>query len=224
MAWTSPTTRATGDLITASIWNTDIVNNLLMTAPAIMTAAGDTLYASAANTPARLGKGTVGQHYRMNPAASNEPSWFTPPSCRVYTTGVTSSTGSAFTAVIFPNERWDIGSLHAAGTSATSSRITVPANFSGIWEVGGIIQWQAGAGGQRWAAIRVDGGTYVAVQSVDNPSAGIGPIINVSCLYTMTSGSYFELVGFQSTTGTLTMDPSANYAMEFWAHYLGTSA
>lgn len=28
MAWTSPTTRATGELITASIWNTDLVNNL----------------------------------------------------------------------------------------------------------------------------------------------------------------------------------------------------
>lgn len=28
MGWTGPTTRATGDLITASIWNTDIVDNL----------------------------------------------------------------------------------------------------------------------------------------------------------------------------------------------------
>lgn len=28
MAWTTPTTRATGDLITASIWNADIVENL----------------------------------------------------------------------------------------------------------------------------------------------------------------------------------------------------
>lgn len=29
MSWTGPTTRATGDVITAAIWNTDIVNNLL---------------------------------------------------------------------------------------------------------------------------------------------------------------------------------------------------
>ncbi len=28
MAWTFPSTRATGDLITAAIWNTDLVNNL----------------------------------------------------------------------------------------------------------------------------------------------------------------------------------------------------
>jgi len=29
MAWTSPTTRATGVLVTASIWNTDVVDNLV---------------------------------------------------------------------------------------------------------------------------------------------------------------------------------------------------
>lgn len=28
MAWTAPTTRSTGDLITASIWNTDLTDNL----------------------------------------------------------------------------------------------------------------------------------------------------------------------------------------------------
>jgi len=28
MAWTAPTTRSTGDLITASIWNTDLKDNL----------------------------------------------------------------------------------------------------------------------------------------------------------------------------------------------------
>lgn len=30
MAWTAPTTRSTGELITASIWNTDLVDNLVM--------------------------------------------------------------------------------------------------------------------------------------------------------------------------------------------------
>jgi hypothetical protein len=29
MAWTDPTTRSVGDLITSSIWNTDLVNNLV---------------------------------------------------------------------------------------------------------------------------------------------------------------------------------------------------
>lgn len=45
MAWTSPSTRATGDLITASIWNTDIVENIKWLGDpscAIATAAGTT--------------------------------------------------------------------------------------------------------------------------------------------------------------------------------------
>lgn len=29
MAWTTPTTRSTGDLVTAAIWNTDMVDNLI---------------------------------------------------------------------------------------------------------------------------------------------------------------------------------------------------
>jgi hypothetical protein len=33
LAWTTPTIRATGDLITASIYNADIINNLLALAP-----------------------------------------------------------------------------------------------------------------------------------------------------------------------------------------------
>ena len=37
MAWTAPTTRATGDLITASNWNTDLVNNLLYAPTAFLT-------------------------------------------------------------------------------------------------------------------------------------------------------------------------------------------
>lgn len=44
MAWTSPSTRATGDLITASIWNADIVNNLTALA------AGARVYHNAAQS------------------------------------------------------------------------------------------------------------------------------------------------------------------------------
>lgn len=34
MAWVSPTTRSTGDLITAAIWNSDVVNNPIALTPA----------------------------------------------------------------------------------------------------------------------------------------------------------------------------------------------
>lgn len=56
MAYATPSTRSTGDLITATIWNVNI-NNALLTAPALMTTKGDLVAATAANTPARLGVG-----------------------------------------------------------------------------------------------------------------------------------------------------------------------
>ena len=48
MAWTSPTVRATGDLITAAIWNADVVNNLLAipTTPTTAKTASATLTAA----------------------------------------------------------------------------------------------------------------------------------------------------------------------------------
>ena len=46
-----------------------------MTAPAIMTTAGDILYASGANTPARLAKSTTSTQYLANTGTSNIPAW-----------------------------------------------------------------------------------------------------------------------------------------------------
>lgn len=59
MAWTAPRTWVAGELVTAALLNTHVRDNLLVTAPAVMTTTGDMVYASAANTPARLA-GAVG--------------------------------------------------------------------------------------------------------------------------------------------------------------------
>ena len=46
-----------------------------VTAPAIMTTAGDIIYASGANTPARLAKSTTSTQYLANTGTSNAPAW-----------------------------------------------------------------------------------------------------------------------------------------------------
>ena len=56
MAWTAPATVITGDLLTAALWNAQVRDDMLETAPAKATAAGDTFYATAANALARLAK------------------------------------------------------------------------------------------------------------------------------------------------------------------------
>ena len=69
-AYTTPTTRSTSDLITAAIWNADIVNNWKASPNELAAAAGDTFYATAAETLARLAIGTAGQIPRVNSGAT----------------------------------------------------------------------------------------------------------------------------------------------------------
>ena len=75
MAWTTPRTRVTGEVVTAALLNAQIKGNLDLSAPAIMTTAGDIIYASGANTPARLAKDTNATRVLTNTGTSNVPAW-----------------------------------------------------------------------------------------------------------------------------------------------------
>ena len=72
MAWTTPRTYTTGEVITAAILNAHIRDNFNETAPAKVTTAGDIVYATAANTLTRLASGTAnaGKYYRVNSAGT----------------------------------------------------------------------------------------------------------------------------------------------------------
>lgn len=76
MGYTEPRTWVTAELVTAAMMNEQVRDNLLETAPAKVTTAGDTLYATAANAIARLAKGTANQVLRMNDGAT-APEWVT---------------------------------------------------------------------------------------------------------------------------------------------------
>lgn len=74
MAYVAPSTRTTGTLITAAIWNQDVVANAIAIYAGAMgiasQAALDFVYASSATQLARLAKGSGGQVVRLNAAAS----------------------------------------------------------------------------------------------------------------------------------------------------------
>lgn len=74
MSWTSPKTWVTGSVVTASELNTHLRDNLLETASAKVTTAGDLAYATGANALGRLGIGSAGQHLTVSGSA---PSWST---------------------------------------------------------------------------------------------------------------------------------------------------
>jgi len=75
MAWTTPKTWTSGYVVLAADLNTHLRDNLNVTAPAVMTTAGDIIYASGANTPARLAKSTTSTQYLANTGTSNVPAW-----------------------------------------------------------------------------------------------------------------------------------------------------
>ena len=75
MAFTTPRTWVTGEVVTAALLNAQLKSNMDLTAPAIMTTAGDIIYASGANTPARLAKDTNSTRVLTNTGTSNVPAW-----------------------------------------------------------------------------------------------------------------------------------------------------
>ena len=69
----------TGEVVTAALMNEQIKDNGLLTAPAIMTTQGDIIYASGANTPARLAKpGTPDGEVLTFASGASAPSWAAP--------------------------------------------------------------------------------------------------------------------------------------------------
>ena len=75
MAWTSPRSWSDSEVVTSALLNTHLRDNLLMTAPAVMSAQGDIVIASGANTPIRLAKSTTSTQYLANTGTSNAPAW-----------------------------------------------------------------------------------------------------------------------------------------------------
>lgn len=76
MAWTNPSDKITGDVVTAAIWNASLgtSGNMAQTAAAKVTTAGDIVYATAANTLARLGIGSSSQTLQVS---GGIPAWVT---------------------------------------------------------------------------------------------------------------------------------------------------
>ena len=74
MAWTAPRTYATGETITAAIFNADLRDNMLETAVAKSTAVGDITYASGLNVLQRTGIGSGGTSLQVRADLAG-PQW-----------------------------------------------------------------------------------------------------------------------------------------------------
>ena len=104
----------------------------------LLDAAGDIVYASADNTPARLG---IGSSAQVLTVASGLPSWATPASGTTYVgasvrgSAAQSVADSTETLLLWDTERFDTNSIHS--TTTNTGRMTVPAGKTGKWRLSG---------------------------------------------------------------------------------------
>ncbi len=76
MAWTAPSDKVTGDVVTAAMWNASLgaTGNMAQTAAAKVTTAGDITYATGANALARL---AIGSSAQVLTVTGGLPAWAT---------------------------------------------------------------------------------------------------------------------------------------------------
>jgi len=138
MAWTDGADQTTGTVITSTIWNNYLgtAGSIQKTAPAVVTTAGDIVYATGDNAIARLGVGSARQTLQTN-AAANAPEWVASPQSLLDAKGEILGASAANT----------LGAL-AAGTNG----YLLTADSS---ETLGV-KWAAAAGGGSWTLEAAD--------------------------------------------------------------------
>jgi len=101
MAWTDGVDKSTGDIVTASVWNSYFGSSgdINLTAPYLAAAASDLFQATGSKVLARLAKGTRNQYLQTN-AATNAVEWAASPASLLDAKGEVLSASGANTPVV----------------------------------------------------------------------------------------------------------------------------
>lgn len=115
-------------------------------------------------------------------------------------------------AVVFGAEDYDTDTMHNNSTNPTRITFTT----AGKYAIGGMVQWDAGAGATRWISVRVDGATTIA--KVEHAPTEESMVIGVEHVFT--AAQYVELTVYQDSGGPLNV-LAADGSPAFWAHKIG---
>lgn len=182
------TTRNAGDLLTAAIFNTKLE------APIATAEIG-----SGAITAPLIADGSV--------TAAKLASQ---PAARVYHSVNQSIANATYTALAFNSERFDTDAMHDPTTN--NSRLT--AKTAGKYLVLGHFAYSANSTGFRFAALRVNGGSYYA-EITYSAQAGTQTEVLVVTLLDLALNDYVELIAYQSSGGSLNVETIGNTSPEF---------
>lgn len=154
--------------------------------------------------------------------AGTAPTQITNAAGQLLTTGLVSYSACAYNSanISIPNgvetvltlnsERWDNATIHS--TSANTSRMTAPVD--GVYLITANIEFDANATGERYVAIRLNGGTYLAAPTIDAAGGGLNTGFAFTRQYALSAGDYIEIWAFQNSGGALNVVASGNRSPE----------
>lgn len=170
----------------------------------LLTTTGDTYYASAAGTPARLGIGSTDQVLKVS---GGVPTWGSASStfrgCAATNTYSPTPSTSPF-VITFANETFDTDGFHS--TSSNTSRLTIPTGLGGYYQINAHLDAVSYNWGYTVAWLYVNGvkaGTTYGVdadQFARNNSSG--NVVNINAILKLAAADYVELFCATDTTST----------------------
>ena len=187
-----------------------------------MSAVGDMIQGTTAGAPARLAAVATGK-VLVSQGVTTAVAWGDAPfhGCRVINTAGTSISDVTLTAIPFAGaEKYDTDGWHDTVTDNT--RITP--TTAGYYRFGGTVGLAtASATGMRLLAVRLNGSTYIALDSTA-PGGGVSveQWKSISTEYVMNgSTDYVELIYYQSSGGAVALSTNSTYGAQFYASLLG---
>lgn len=160
-------------------------------AKTLTTTTGDMIYASSANTPARLGIGSSGQVLTVSggvPAWAAAASGNTNPAFRAYRNGTQSITSGADTKVAFNAESYDTNSCF---DSTTNYRFTP--NVAGYYQFNAGISYGGSSITRLQLHIYKNGASYARIY--DASDATVYSTSGSDLIYANGTTDYFEIYG-----------------------------
>jgi hypothetical protein len=191
-----------------------------------LVATGDTITAARTNSErtnfnlldARTGGDPGAARKQLVSTNATDATWQDPvqPAVRCYHGPQQTAANAVPTALVYAFERFDTDTMHDAVVNP--SRITC--RTAGIYMIGGEIEFDSNANGDRFVYIRHSSGLFIA-SNWDHALSGSAHRISVATMYRLEVNEYVELVGAQSSGITLNMNTQSNDANEFWAGRIG---
>ena len=135
---------------------------------------------------------------------------------RAYKAAAQNILNNNWTPIVLDNERYDTDTIH--DNIAFNTHLTC--RTAGKYIITGCFMIAAHATGQRTAAIRLNGVTYIA----ENRQVGLAAVllaITVAAIYDLAITDYVELVVYQNSGVALNVLAISNYSPEFAMQRIG---